>query len=145
MSPLEFVLSRLDQPREVAPGRWRARCPAHDGKNRSTLSITQRDDGAVLLHCFAECDAAAVVQAMGLDIADLFPPKPTAPGGGSSPMRNPFVPAQVFEVLRFEATVLYLIGCDMRRDREVSAADFDRLGVALGRINNVAGVYHRGR
>jgi len=145
MSPIDLVLSHLEQPREVAPGRWRARCPGHDGKKRTTLSITQRDDGRVLLHCFAECDAAAVVQAMGLDMGDLFPPKPATPGGGASPMRHPFVPAQVYDVLRFEATVVYLIAADMQADRAVSEGDFDRLGVALGRIYNVAGVYHRGR
>src|SRR3546814_15030197 len=37
------------------------------------LSITAGEDGRILLHCFSCGDAAAIVQAAGLTIADLFP------------------------------------------------------------------------
>jgi hypothetical protein len=67
------LLSRLDGVHQVAHGRWRARCPAHDGKNRDVLSIGETTDGTVLLKCFHGCSAAEVVAAVGLDLADLFP------------------------------------------------------------------------
>ncbi len=47
-------------------------CPAHDDRSPS-LSIAAGDDGRVLVHCHAGCSAEAVVQAIGLEMADLFP------------------------------------------------------------------------
>ena len=69
----ETLLDKLDGVRQVAAGRWRARCPSHDGKNRDVLSIGETTDGTVLLKCFAGCSAADVVGAVGLELADLFP------------------------------------------------------------------------
>jgi hypothetical protein len=69
--PLEQVLDRLENVRENDDG-WSARCPGHDD-TRNSLSVGQGDDGRVLLKCFAECDAADIVQAMGLKMRDLFP------------------------------------------------------------------------
>ena len=40
---------------------YRARCPAHGGKSRSTLSITEKDDGRILLHCFHGCSVEEVL------------------------------------------------------------------------------------
>lgn len=68
------LLSRLDAVHQVGHGRWRARCPAHDGKNRDVLSVGETSDGTVLLKCFHGCSAAEVVAAVGLELADLFPP-----------------------------------------------------------------------
>lgn len=137
MSPLDLVLSRLEKPREVAPGRWRACCPAHDGKNKSALAISHGDTDAVLIHCFAGCDAEAVVRAMGLDMADLYPPKLQQPGGGSSALRQPFIPAQAFDVACREALVVYVIGCDMQAKRELNDESMGRLSVALQRLNSI--------
>ncbi len=52
---------------EALDGRWSgtsgtARCPAHDDHNPS-LSITERD-GKVLVHCFAGCPQAAVLNSL---------------------------------------------------------------------------------
>lgn len=49
-----------------------ARCPAHDDKHAS-LSVTEGAEGRILLRCHAGCSALAVVTAMGLTLADLFP------------------------------------------------------------------------
>ena len=37
------------------------------------------DNDLVLLRCFAGCSAADIVQAVGLELADLFPPRPILP------------------------------------------------------------------
>lgn len=59
-----------------------ARCPAHDDTDPS-LSISQDDNGKVLIHCHKGCNQANVVQACGLSFSDLFPATsmsaPTAP------------------------------------------------------------------
>ena len=64
---------------------WSARCPAHDDKENS-LSIGVGHDGRVLLKCHAGCEAEAIVRAMGLEWADLFPQKdlPHRRGGRGS-------------------------------------------------------------
>jgi hypothetical protein len=52
---------------------WRARCPAHDGKSRDSLSVTVTDDGRLLIYCFAGCATLEIVQAIGLELTDLMP------------------------------------------------------------------------
>ena len=67
------LLDRLDSVRQVGPDRWRARCPAHDGKNREVLSIAATSDGTTLVRCFHGCSALEIVRAVGLKLHDLFP------------------------------------------------------------------------
>ena len=70
---IDTLLSALDGVKQVAHGRWRARCPAHDAKNPNVLSIGETTDGTVLVKCFHGCTAADVVGAVGLKLHDLFP------------------------------------------------------------------------
>ena len=82
MNITEF-LGRLTGVKESSHG-WQARCPAHDDKNAS-LSIAQGKDGRILLNCFAGCPVESVVGALGLHLADLFPPKT---GNDKAPARQ---------------------------------------------------------
>ena len=70
---VDALLDRLDAVRQVAHGRWHARCPAHNGTNRNVLSIGETSDGTVLIKCFHGCSVAKVVQAIGLELHELFP------------------------------------------------------------------------
>ena len=81
MTPVETMLARLPGAKKSGNG-WSARCPAHDDR-RASLSITQGDDGKVLVKCHAGCHTSAIVAALGLGLADLFPPK-----AGPTPARN---------------------------------------------------------
>jgi hypothetical protein len=93
MNPIDLVINRLKShgcnPRESGTGQWKSRCPAHEGKS-SNLSVKEDENGKVLLHCHhaengAEtCSAEAIVGALGLEMTDLFPPKPDA-----TPTRKP--------------------------------------------------------
>jgi hypothetical protein len=74
-TPLDRVLGRLDAVRKT-PSGFTARCPVHDDR-RASLSVSEGDDGRVLVCCHAGCDLDAVVQAIGLVVADLFPKVPT--------------------------------------------------------------------
>ena len=56
-------------------GGWVARCPAH-GDDNPSLSIARGEDGRWLVHCHAGCSAEAVVEAVGLKMADLMPDRP---------------------------------------------------------------------
>lgn len=77
MSPLESLLAKLPGARKAGNG-WSAHCPAHDDR-RASLSIAQGDNGAALVKCHAGCDTPAILEAIGLKMADLFPPKSAAP------------------------------------------------------------------
>lgn len=53
---------------------WRARCPAHDD-HKASLSIGTGEDGRILLNCHVGCSVESIVGALGLKVADLFPPR----------------------------------------------------------------------
>lgn len=58
---------------------WSCRCPAHDDSTPS-LSIGDGDNGGSVLNCFAGCDTKAVLEAVGLTLADLMPPREVSAG-----------------------------------------------------------------
>ena len=71
--PVQRILARLEFSRKSGKG-WIARCPAHDDKTPS-LSISEAEDGIVLLKCHAGCRPNSIVEAVGLKLKDLFPDK----------------------------------------------------------------------
>ncbi len=73
---LERVLGRLRGVRKALKG-WVACCPAHHDRTPS-LSIGLGKDGQVVVHCFAGCPFASIVQALGVQASDLFPVDPAA-------------------------------------------------------------------
>jgi hypothetical protein len=56
------AIAQALQARRTGPGRWMARCPAHDDRTPS-LSIAERN-GSVLVHCFAGCRQSEVIEAL---------------------------------------------------------------------------------
>lgn len=104
---IETVLARL-----VVKKRGEttmAVCPAHDDKQAS-LAVRVAEDGKVLLHCHANCPTENVVQAAGLEMADLFGDVPTQPVpqfGGVARMRPRLVATYEYRdrdgVLLYEA------------------------------------------
>lgn len=77
-SPVQRVLSELERVKQSSPGKWVASCPVSThGKGRRdrhpSLSITETDDGKVLLLCHAGCDVEDIVAAIDLEMKDLFP------------------------------------------------------------------------
>ena len=72
MSTADMLLARLEGVRPRGPSQWSALCPAHEDKSPS-LSIRETETGALLVHCFAACEIADVLGAVGLEFADLYP------------------------------------------------------------------------
>ena len=118
--PFELVRARLEG---VKPERGGvvALCPAHNDSHPS-LRLSRGDDGRALLSCRAGCQTEAVVQALGLRMADLMPrdampppiqrPKPKPPEG------------EGFESARAAAQVYRRSVC--RRDGEPLGAEAAR-------------------
>ena len=92
MSAASTLLDHLAGLKQTVAGRWIARCPAHDDRNPS-LSVRELDDGRVLVYCFAGCDTADVVAAVGLSLSDLYPDSP--PGNGKPQSKRATIPATV--------------------------------------------------
>lgn len=66
---LDAVVSRLSNAKRTGKS-FKALCPAHDDKSPS-LSVAEKD-GKILVKCFAGCSTDAIVNAIGLEIKDLF-------------------------------------------------------------------------
>jgi hypothetical protein len=136
---VDALLSRLDRVRPAGRGRWRACCPAHKGSNPSALSIMEADDGRVLLRCHAEdCGALAIVEALGLEMAALFPPRaPVAASGYAgrvAPMKKPWRVGDVARALQHELGVAYALLGAIAHQRPLTDADRVRAGQAQERI-----------
>jgi hypothetical protein len=75
LKALERVVDALrnagQEPTEPSAGRWRARCPAHEGQSATSLSFKATED-RVVLYCFGGCTTPDVVEALGLRMSDLF-------------------------------------------------------------------------
>ncbi|MEO6553981.1 MAG: hypothetical protein ABIO96_05480 [Nitrospiraceae bacterium] len=72
---LTHIISSTDA-RATGPDKWIAHCGAHGSKRHRDLSIRAMGD-RILLHCFAGCETAQIVAALGLEMSDLFTDKPT--------------------------------------------------------------------
>lgn len=81
MTPVETLIAKLPGAKK-AGNSWSARCPAHEDR-KASLSVSAGDDGTALVKCHAGCDTSAILAAVGMTLADLFPPKP-----GPAPARN---------------------------------------------------------
>lgn len=103
---IENLLNRLDGVHNKGKGRYSARCPAHDDKSPS-LSITECDDGRILVHCHAGCETHEVLSSIGMTFSDLMPER--IRGQHSfKPIRRPFNTAQIVSGLAHEAAVVSL-------------------------------------
>src|SRR5215218_3891139 len=88
--PINKVLELLEDYTERGD-EIRARCPAHNGTSEDSLSIRETENGDVLLHCHAECENEDIVEALDLDLADLF----SKNGKASKPLTKEAQPADV--------------------------------------------------
>lgn len=138
MTPAELFVSRLGKVKG-RNGTWTAQCPAHADKSPS-LSVRETPDGRVLVHCFGGCDVHAVVGAVGMELSDLFPPqeKMRQWDTPNKPKVKPsFYASDLLRIASFECMVVMLAAYDMRRGKQLSEEDMERLKVAQQRIEEV--------
>ena len=70
MSNFEDILAQLENVKEEGDS-YLARCPAHPD-DRPSLLLTLEPSGRLLVYCRAGCKTHAVVEALGIRMADLF-------------------------------------------------------------------------
>jgi hypothetical protein len=83
---LDQFLSRF--PVRIPDGNgFRVLCPAH-ADQRPSLAVAEGDDGRILLRCRSRgCTTEAIVSALGLTMASLFPSKNGTAGARVEPLR----------------------------------------------------------
>lgn len=143
MSQVDNLLPLLDKVKRTGKESWIACCPAHDDKSPS-LTISEKDDGRILIHCFGGCSVYEVLDAVGLDMAALFPPRDIQ---HSKPERRPFNAADVLRAIGFESLVVAAAAVTLLTGEPFTQADRDRLILAAERIQaglTAAGVHRHG-
>lgn len=128
------LLNQLENVRPAGPGRWYARCPAHDDR---TPSLSIRDAGdRVLIHCFAECDPEAVLEAVGLRWRDLYPEPWTCarqrPHEAARRYAHRTLAAS--DPLELERYTLRIAVADIEAGKPLSVEDRARIEVARARL-----------
>lgn len=136
MTPVENLISRLDKVKG-RNGSWTARCPAHTDKGPS-LAVREGEDGRVLLHCFAGCETASVLGAIGMDMTDLFPPddkRREYPVTGKPSMKPAFFASDLMRIIHLEALVVQIVAFDIANGKTPNQETRERMLTAYQRID----------
>jgi hypothetical protein len=141
---IDVLLDRLSKVRRAGKG-FTACCPAHDDKHSPSLSLSEGDDGKILLHCFAGCAPAAVVAAIGLSLSDLFPERlsPTTSADRTA-MRLAAQESRwkaALGTVTFETCVALACAHQVRKGEPVSDEDLERLKLAIDRLDAARAVF----
>jgi CHC2 zinc finger len=136
-TPIDLILSLLSKVRRRQPHQFSAICPAHEDKSPS-LSVRQKPDGSVLIHCFGGCSIYEITAALGLDMSDLYPPSELS---GREPKRiNSLLKApQALELLDDEANLVAIASAGLGNGVLLSEEDLIRVLKASGRISLLRG------
>lgn len=137
--PIDRVLPLLHGVRKSGHNHVVADCPNGHTKTRGSLSITEADDGRVLMNCFACQDTPGILAAVGLQMADLFPEriKDASPEARRT-AREAFKRSgwtAALGVLARESTVVEVAAHDLANGKALSIADHERLLAACDRIH----------
>ncbi len=127
----ETLLQRLDKVKRTGPDKWIASCPTRRDKTPS-MTIRELPDGRVLVHDFGGDSVHDILAAVGLEMSDLFPPRPLS--DGRKPERKPFFVDDALRCLAFEAKLVRLAALETLEGKLLSDVDFDRLVIAVERI-----------
>ena len=110
MSVVHNLIDRLDKVKSTGKDKWQACCPAHDDRSPS-LSVKEAEDGTVLVKCWAGCEFADIVGAVGLSPSDLFPDNLHEKHGLSK--KKPWIPRDALAGLAKEATIVQLVATEI--------------------------------
>ncbi|MGZ8184690.1 MAG: CHC2 zinc finger domain-containing protein [Methylobacter sp.] len=127
---IDKLITRLKGVKRTGQGRYIALCPAHADKSPS-LSIAEKD-GSVVFHCFAGCESADVLAAIGLSFNDLYPEKPTYHKRGTVQ----FNPYDVLKCLAREVGIVTLAAAQISNRCTLTAEDADRVALAAERLHD---------
>jgi hypothetical protein len=135
------LLNQLAKVKRTGKESWVACCPAHADKNPS-MTITEKDDGRVLLHCFAGCSVDEILGSVGLTFDDLFPERLPDPYAPTKSERMPFNPRDVMAAVSTESLITAIAASQMAQGIPLPQAEHDRLMLAVSRLQAAARICH---
>ncbi|MBA3597831.1 MAG: hypothetical protein H0W40_10715 [Methylibium sp.] len=131
----ETIINAL-QPYKIRPNgrdRYRAICPCCGERNPNTLSVGVTAEGAVLVRCFKlQCSVGSICAALGLEVADLFPPRESQ--GAPLQRRRLISPAQALDLLHDESQLVAVVAANIGHGTSIDDEDRARVLQAAGRI-----------
>lgn len=71
-SVAKLIRGKPARPASGCKRAWKGHCPSHDDRKPS-LSVSQKANGQILIHCFAGCPPDRVLKALNMSTSDLFP------------------------------------------------------------------------
>ena len=141
MDYIQNLLARLEKVRKThvknGDESYIASCPCHKD-NHPSLAITLKSDGVILLHCFSQqCTPHEITQAVGLEMSDLFPPKPqqhvtqNQRRGGLS-----FNPFQVLQILLFDLIQALAMMLSLQKGDSLTSQDVNQFSEIVCRLSD---------
>jgi hypothetical protein len=138
MSKLDDFLLRLQKVRKNGKD-YMALCPAHKDGSPS-LTIAEKDDGRILVHCFAGCETADVLAAVGMEMKDLMPEN--VGYHRRKPELRPFNAMDVLCAVKSDLTTALIVCKDIQAGKvptEAESLTFARLICRVGMAIDLAG------
>ena len=132
---IDQIISRLDKVRQHKKGRYMALCPAHKDRSPS-LSLSQGDDGRILMHCFAGCNIEDICSAIGLEVKDLFPRTDRHQYKTLPDWKR----QRYQDALSRERLIIAMAKADKEKGRPLSKIDTDRVIQAGDRVRKLEGL-----
>ncbi len=134
MNPITNILSRLDGVKETKPEQWVAICPSHADRKPS-LAIKRGEDGRVLLKCWAGCQASDVVEAVGIELKDLFEQPIKCRKSGRERLYPNY--KKILQMLRHEVMLIWIVIEDIAAGKDIPAEDINSVRRAYKNIERV--------
>jgi len=127
--------------------QYRAKCPAHDGKSTTSLSVTETEDARILIHCFGGCSTQEVLDAIGMEFHDLMPERITHNATPKEKLKwkqdaqhRDWV--EQADILLHEARVLWLAADSIVKGKPLNDIDLERVKQSLSTIDQVGKHFH---
>lgn len=133
-SNLHEIISILSKFRRIGEGRYVACCAVHQDRTPS-LTVTQKPDGIILVHCFG-CGVGGVdiCNALGINPSTLFPP--TDNPKYEKRNRGGFSAWQLLHALQGDLIRLLVVANDLKKLNALSSDDRDFVAEVILRLND---------
>ena len=126
-TPIEKILSRLDSPKKgYQDGQYLAFCSHQTQRKQRKLSLTERTDGSVRLRCWGGCEFHEILNSLGLEAHELYPPRNRS---GYEPKRNPPLvsPNQCIELIKMPINQMVITVLNFYNGVELTEKDKEQL------------------
>jgi len=135
---IDNLLNALEGVKRTGPGKFLARCPAHNDRHAS-LAIKLADDDRILIHCFANCGTESVLAAVGMTFDDLFPDRQARDFDPTKPQSKPprYFASELLRTALFEATIVTVALGRVLSGATLDGDDLRRVKLAMTAIDAI--------